>query len=233
MKGLKIFLGVALFAVFSVDSFAVGEKVLKLGGENGWGSVKTRKNITEIEKIRPNSVLALSSAMKTNDPSLDMAISFDESDSRLFSDKTGHYVVSASDAVHAAQGKSARLGRGAALFYGSQTVVYSPNSENGPLRITPKPAGALFSGGRNLGSWSIEFWLYPSVMETGDEIVTWSAVMRKSGSGSSVQNYQNIKLTAVRNKLSWDFSQFFTWPNNDQSADIRLMAGDLLVPRKW
>ncbi|GHV20055.1 hypothetical protein FACS189494_03060 [Spirochaetia bacterium] len=234
MKNFKLFFVVAVLFVVSANGYALGEKVLKLGGENGWKAVKTRLNITEIEKVRPHPVLALSSAIKNDDPSLDMSLSFDEAEAALFSDKTGRYIVTASGMVYAARGNSARLGKGAALFYGSQTASYSPEiNEGGPVNIKAKPAGALFSAGRNLGSWSIEFWLYPAVMESGEEIVTWNAVIRKHGSANSAQNYQWIKFSVMRSKMVWDFSNFFTSPNNDQSANIRLTSVDSLVPRKW
>ena len=56
---------------------ALGERTLSLGAESSWSAVDRRTGVIELGAIRPTMTLTLSSARPLDDPSLDMALSFD------------------------------------------------------------------------------------------------------------------------------------------------------------
>jgi hypothetical protein len=219
---------------------AVGEKTILLGGTAGWGMIEERAQIIEQGTVRPHPVLLLSSTVESGSPeaSPDLSLSFDERDAAFFNDAAGHYRVSVTDHVYAAAGGWARHGSGAALFSGTMPVSFkSPRPESGPLLIEAKNHGALLSAGRNIRNFSIEFWLYPNSMETGEEALTWSATRRQASSSerNDAQNIaiQTIKLIVAKDRLHWNFINFFASPNNDRSMNISLDAADPLTPKTW
>ncbi|MDR2494362.1 MAG: hypothetical protein LBD24_03965 [Spirochaetaceae bacterium] len=222
------------FLLFGGPLFGFGEKILVIGAGAGWNTVASRTGVTEIHAIRPYPVLVLTSSDPSpGDASLDMSLSFDESAPELFTDRIGQYRVSSSPGISTADRRLARIGMGAALFSG--TMIYSPGQEDpgivGPLRLTPKDRNALFSAGRHIKDFSIEFWLFPLNMENGEHILAWNATR---------QGVQRIQCTASRNRLQWAFTDFFDLSDPESGAGgdaerttVSLNGDTALVPRTW
>jgi hypothetical protein len=220
-----------LYTFFLIPgSHGLGEKTLVIGADATWSTVETRVGIAEVSAIRPNPVLALSSAPAGSPPgnpafpeSLDMAVSFDEDRPDRFSDRTGHYRVSAGSSLSAADPRLARNGTGAAFFSGN-----SPG--NDPLVITPRDRSALLSPGRHIMDFSVEFWLYPMFMENGEQILTWTAV-RETARGERV--FQRIQCEAARNRLQWTFQDFFSGPGGGHRINLTLGSSAPILPKAW
>jgi hypothetical protein len=213
--------------------YGLGEKTLVIGADAGWNVIENRNGITEIASIRPYPVLVLSSALKVGDePFLDMALSFDEPKPELFTDHIGHYQIKALEGVSVADRRLARIGMGAALFSGARW--YSPNAEDpsslGPLIVTAKGRDALFSPGKTIRDFSIEFWLFPMNMENGEHILSWTASNRNVQGGFTIQR---IQCTASRNRLQWSFANFFASHAQDLQFTVSLEGATPLVPRTW
>lgn len=202
--------------------YALGESTLVLGGAQSWGDMVTRVDIAEVPAVRTNPVLTLSSARSGDDPSLDMALSFDEGKPELFADKTGHYSVSASPVLGGVNYRWSRAGTGAALFAGD-----SPRPA--PLIISPRTPAALFYSGRHFKDFSIEFWLYPQNMESGEQVVSWSAT-RQTRQGANT--FQRIQCIAAKNRLNWSFLEFFSSPDDGRQMTLTL-SGSPVLPRTW
>ncbi|GHV84172.1 hypothetical protein AGMMS50212_15120 [Spirochaetia bacterium] len=221
---------ILIFAAAS-PLFAVGEKTVSLGGTAGWEKVMDMRRIEQFNGARPAPVLLLSSKVEKQDAETqDMYISFDESDPARWKDHALHYTLRAGGSIQRADGKWARLGGGAAVFTGQSSV--SMNSGGEPLVITANRQDALFQAGRRLGSWSIEFWVYPNGMETGEELISWTASDRSVGNEQS-SRVQTIILTVYKNRLHWNFTNFFISPDNSKSHNVTLDASNPLVPKEW
>jgi hypothetical protein len=238
---------------------ALEEKVLVIGAASGWSAAENRVQVTEIPALRPFPVMALSSAWTgdsgngadknaaaenagienaarrdilalyetyRNFPAgenvVDLALSFDQVSPADYRDAQSRYRVEVSQALQGASGRWARYGSGAALFTGVGT-----REEGVPLRLSPERG--LFSPGRGMRDFSIEFWLYPNNLENGDQILAWTAVLP-----GKTETIQRIFCETVRNRIRWSFQNFFAAPDSpDKALSISLETRKSLVPRTW
>jgi hypothetical protein len=207
---------------------ALGERTLSLGAESSWSAVDRRTGVIELGAIRPAMTLTLSSARPVDDPSLDMALSFDEENPERFADKTGRYRALVSPALSAVNYRWSRSGIGAALFSGD-SPPQGMDEPAGPLALVPQSPEALFYSGRHFRDFSMEFWLYPLNMENGETLLSWSAT-RLTRQGD--KTFQRIQCIVARNRLNWSFLDFFTSPDDGRQMTVNL-SGSPTLPRSW
>jgi hypothetical protein len=228
--------GLLLYIIFQISGslYGIGEKTVILGASAGWNSLESRIRITELSLVRPNPVLALSSERTADDPSLDMALSFDEERPELFTDRIGHYTVSADPTLGAVNHRWARTGAGAALFSGNSAADsplgagHKNLGSEGPLVIVPRNGDALLSSNRHFKDFSIEFWLYPANMENGEQILSWISSERTTQGNT----FQRIQCVAARNRLLWTFLDFFSAPGGGGQRDFSV-SGSPVPLKKW
>ncbi|MDR2403539.1 MAG: hypothetical protein LBD78_05870 [Spirochaetaceae bacterium] len=252
MKRTALVSLVSLFILIPACLFGLGEKILSIGAESAWNDVEIRSGIAELPSLRPHPVLILSSARTgaaltgtdslpvtmlgdtwTGPESLvfpNMALSFDEGRPDRFKDRTGHYLVTASPLVSAVDQGMARAGMGAVFFTGNRSgELREILRDSGPLMITPDAPEALLSAGRNIRDFSLEFWLYPLNMETGEQILTWSADRRIGREHRT----QRIRCEAAGNRLRWSFEDFFAAPGGNRTLAVSLKGSASVTPRTW
>jgi hypothetical protein len=125
--------------------------------------------------------------------------------------------VSVSAGVYSAPVRWAYSGSGAAVF-----------DRTGDAFITVKSASpdALLTDNNRIGSFTIEFFLFPRVVETSAEIFLWSAGL---GGGKN----QFVRASVVRNKISLVFDGFFASADNTRTIALRLSSNKTLVPEKY
>ena len=229
----------SIYAAFSLLAgisglFGVGDKVLSIGAFSGWRDFETREALTEVSQVRPNPVLALSSANQSfigfNASNPDLYLSFDEGSPLRFTDRRGYYDIVVSSRLGSVGGPLARQGDGAARFSTSDIVQSSSTSEEA-LVLWPQ-RGALFAPGSPIRDFSIEFWLNPSNPVNGEQILNWSSTIQ---AGSSDYNRQRIQCAVIRNRLQWTFSNFFLDPQGRIPASLRsiTISGSPLIPGTW
>jgi hypothetical protein len=170
-----------------------------------------------------------------------MVLSFDEERPDLFIDNTGHYIVETGDAVSKAGVSWARFGSGAVIFPGVLNTAALKNNSGGPIVIKARCYDALFSAGREMSGFSIEFWLYPVSIENGEEVLNWTAVAQNGPVDS--RQIQNLNCVVSKNRFEWNFKDFFFEPNPfsavlgekeyAKSVNIRLAASTALTPKSW
>jgi len=247
MKKDSIFIKtVYIFLLISGSAYGIGEKTLVLGGESGWKPAEFRQGVTEVTFVRPFPVLTLSSAgvsgagysaavgilgknTSLSEPALDLSVSFDERDARFFSDSAGNYNVTSSRDIEAVDRRFARAGTGAALFGGTQKIIPTgTRAAEGPLVIEPANQGAMFAAGNRISDFTFEFWLYPLNLENGEEILSWVSTKTVNGK----YTVQEITCTAMKNRLQWSFSNFFT-PVSGGNIKINLSGDTPVIPKKW
>ncbi|MDR1362718.1 MAG: hypothetical protein LBJ35_01525, partial [Spirochaetaceae bacterium] len=192
----------ALCFFAGASAFALGESVLKFGGREGWEQFSRRDGVAELEQISQYKTLALNSAAPNQDAALDMALSFDQDGA--FTDSAGHYTLQVPDTVYKAGSSQARFGSGAAIFSGAlSAAAYKNQADAGAIIMRARGNEALFSAGRNVGDFSIEFWLHPVSVENGEEPFSWTAA------ASGAYRVQNLSCSVSRNRMEWDFENFF------------------------
>ncbi|MDR1468280.1 MAG: fibronectin type III domain-containing protein [Spirochaetaceae bacterium] len=219
----KKLLTALLCAVLSALAFAEGEKTVMLGAGAGWGRVSRMDGVDVRTGLRPQAVLMtantreMAAAVSASSATLDLALPFDEMDTRRYRDAARHYSVNASAGVYPAPIRWAHSGSGAAVF-----------DKNGGAFITVKSASpdALLADNNRIGSFTIEFFLFPRVVETNAEIFLWNAAL------SGGKN-QFVRASVVRNKISLIFYEFFASADNTRTVSLRLSSNKTLVPEKY
>ncbi|MDR1466137.1 MAG: hypothetical protein LBI40_00735 [Treponema sp.] len=220
---MKEKLCLVVFIFLSCRLFAIGEQILKIGADAGWSLFEKRNGVTESESQRPWNVLSLA-PVKPTPLNADMVIGFDEDNPSNFYDKQSRYAVEVQGRVSQAGALSARMGKGAARFFGGKGVSVKPAS----------PA-AQFSPGGYWGDFSIEFWALPFNMGNGEQVLQWSATTRSTNGYLS----QRIQCISLKNRFQWTFSGFFTAPGSTTRQEIVLqqeiiLAGtSSITPKTW
>lgn len=196
--------------VAGTQSLFAQETVYTLGGKQGWSSIETMEGVTYgTGKYGWESIVLDTNSRRAND-STDMLVSFD-GDS--FSDATGNYSV-VSNALLPSD-KSV-MGSGAGLSLG-----------NGGISLSGKE-GALFSTSGVTGSFMIEFWLCPSIAESGEVVFSW----RSSRTLANYPLYQSVRASFFNNRLRWEFTNIFSgYSAND--GTIVLKEYQPAVPGEW
>jgi hypothetical protein len=234
-----------LFLAVSGSLSALDRKIVSIGGSATWGEAQYR-GLAETGKIRPWPVLTLTSGDAP--ASLDLALSFDEGKPELFIDRTGHYRVKSSggSAISTAGSPWARVGKESVLFSASTVGLRAGQralpAPAGPLTIEPYRRDALFAPGRNMGDFTLEFWVYPLNMENGEQLLSWSAISAPKGfsppaGGESPASpgliSQRIQCGVAKNRFRWTFEDFFFAPGAGESLDLTLTSQSPVVPKTW
>jgi hypothetical protein len=257
MKPAATLLFYILFLCFGrlVNLGALNERTITIGGEQRWQAAEHRSGVTELEAARPWPVLALASGSRVeswgflNQPynlssrspeAPDLALSFDEKSPELFGGQGGRYstaVVPGTTLLSSAGPEWARQGEGAAFFsaaagrpLGKAEPGDRVRTEAGPLVIVPSDPDALFAAGRRIQDFSLEFWLYPLNMENGEQILNWSSSLSKIGGG---HYFQHIRCSVVKNRLTWNFGDFFISPGREGTHGVTLNGSTTVVPKLW
>jgi len=226
----KPFILALLYSFFLLaDSvYGIGEKTITIGSVSTWQLVEKKQGITEVSSIRPNPVLVLAGRGTGYDPlgagNTDLYLSFDEGRAGSFNDSIGHYEVSVSPELGSVSAPLSRLGTGAAMF--SEKSVLSTIAA--PLVLKPN-RNALFAPGSNMRDFSIEFWLFPLNLDTGEQIFTLTS-SKPDGNGGYYN--QRIQCVVLGNKLTWTFTDIFFSPGERNRMPLSF-SGPVLLNKTW
>ncbi|GHV52928.1 hypothetical protein AGMMS49579_10880 [Spirochaetia bacterium] len=250
----KITLAIAVcYLLFGISGslFGVGEKTFSIGGSAAWRLVENRSGIIEMNAVRPHPVLGLASGRNASPQELgatasDLVLSFDEGRPDLFADRTGHYRVIGTAGLAAADLRWARAGNGAAFFSAAAAPIGagavgvltsagtgSVGGPSGPLVLAPRDGEALFAQGRHIRDFSMEFWLYPLNMENGEQILSWISYRPATGATGRDYIFQRIQCAAFKNRLQWNFQDFFSAPGGEKNMSLTLNGSSPVVPKTW
>jgi hypothetical protein len=220
----RTFFSILVMYGLAAAVYGVGEKSLLIGAGAGWEAMVTRSGVLELGLARPHPVLALSSAESAMpSPEADLRLSFDEQRKEDFADSCGKWLVISSSGVKAVSSPWDRRGGGAARFEG-----LAGNAGEGPLVVIPG-RDALFAAQNRVGSFTLEFWLYPLNLESGEKILNWTS-STPGGQGNYL--VRGIMCMVSKNTLRWDFVDFFESPSGGESMSLTL-TGPALTPKSW
>jgi hypothetical protein len=208
----------------STPVFAESESFV-LGGKAGWPALSYESNLVRRPGKLGQESLVLTSVLTTSSTAAaraapaaapnardDMYISFD-SGTR---DETGNYTI-VSSALLRSDASKARRGAGAALS----------NTGGKGLVVRGLP-GSLFGTTGDSRSFSIEFWLCPSVVENGSVLLHW----RSSRITKERSFYQYISGNVSSNHIEWTFSNL--WSNiAGNPFDVSISGRKNLIPGVW
>lgn len=233
-----------MLLIACAGSFFADEKSVSLGGNAGWPALSYTSGLTHGKGRLGLDALVLSSKLPGDDDSVgsgvvgsgadwspssastrpvsppgsvtpvtDLYLPFDAPDD---GDKSGHYTVVSSALLRTGVSK-ARRGSGAALC-----------NTTGSGLVLRGGAGSLFGTKGDSGSFSIEFWMYPTVAESGVEILQWKS-SRVSTHGPV---YQYIRSSMLRNHIEWTFTNIWT-TTSGKPLDITVAGRKNLIPNTW
>lgn len=195
---------------------AAEEKRIVLGREDAWRDLARREHLVCLPGLRNTRDLFLQDdeyAPAAEDT--DLLLHFNE---ESFRDEARRYDVERGRALKAEEVR--RLGAASAGFNGDRRGVV----------LRPK-AGALFSRRTLWGDFTLEFWLRPSLLNDGEQILGWTGSRWVGGKADP----QEVRCTVRARRLVWEFQSFFGAGEAAGPAERRIVLEGLtpLLPRIW
>ena len=186
-------------------------KTLVLGGDNGWSEIASMNGVIVGNQNGQfgYDAVELSTQTASSDCNTDLLLTFDDD---KFCDVMGNYTVMSNNLVPT---HDSVKGTGAALSRGSKNGIILSGNKN-----------SLFGHDGLAGSFTIEFWLCPSLAENGEMVFSW----RSSLNDDVHSEYQMISAAFFNNHLEWVFNNIFVpYPRHE----IHLSGVSTVVPNKW
>ncbi len=206
VKGIIKFISVCVFGFCTLSAFA-SQKSIVIGGEKGWGDLQIRQGVTTGKGRFGWESMELAAQTPEITDSTDLLLTFENS---TFIDSTGYYKVISNECTSttdAVKGKRAALVRGKGM------------SLHGD-------AGSIFGHNGLLGSFTIEFYLNPTIAANGESIFSWKSSFNKGGASI----YQMITGNFVNNKIQWNFRNIFF---GYKDSEIVLEGRNTIIPKSW
>lgn len=203
----------ALFCllVLSIQSAFSIEKTITLGGKEGWSKISSMSGITTgLGKYGQNS-LELATASRTVSADTEMLFSFEGDNLK---DDAGRFQVVNSNLRLVQDGA---MGKQAGLSVGN----------NSGFAVVGAP-GSIFSTLNWTGSFSMEFWLCPAVVDNGETVISW----RSSRTVEGYPLYQILEASFARNHLQWNCTNLFAG-YTENNGEITLSGTKSIIPGKW
>ena len=214
----KLGLFPSLMKIFSVLKFFLvagpalsTPKTMILGGEKGWSELSVLDGVVVGDRTGQfgYDALELSTHVSTPSDDTDLLLSFDENN---VTDSAGNYTVVANNLLYS---NDAVKGAGAGVSRGIKKG----------LTLSGK-SSALFGTDGHIGSFTIEFWLCPSLAENGEMVFSW-----RSSLNTGVQaEYQMISASFFNNHLEWVFNNIFV---GFKAREVHLSGFNTVVPKTW
>ncbi len=202
-----------IILIFLTTSLVLSEeKEIILGGDNGWSSFSVAKNIslTDSGHFGKQAVQISNDAEKVSN-STDLLLDFEQYGS--ITDKAQNYSIISSNVSFTSQ---SIMGNYSALGIGNLGGIELQGNET-----------SLFGKEGLTGSFTISFWLNPSLAENGETVFLWDSTRNIHNSPV----YQLLSVMFFQNKLEWNFTNIFS--NYTDFKDIVLTSTSLIIPDEW
>ena len=211
MMGIKKIAQKVALLLFGSLVFA-SPRTIVLGGEKGWGEVDSMTGVVVGEKNGQfgYNAIELSTTSALSSEKTDLLLTFD--DEKNIRDAAGHYSVTQNNLIYT---EDSVKGGGAAMSRGIKKGITLSGGTS-----------ALFGKPGFIGSFTMEFWLCPSLAENGETVLSW----RSSLNDDVRSEYQMISASFFKNHLEWTFNNIFI---GFRQKEIRLAGYNTIVPQKW
>ena len=185
------------------------QKTLVLGGANGWNGLQSENGVTTGKGRFGYEAMQLATQVPATDITTDMLLTFDNGS---ITEVTGRYDIKENHLVPTAE---AIKGKGAALSRGvSKGIILQGNEKS------------ILGQSGLAGSFTVEFWIAPSLAENGEKVYSW----RTSMNFSSYSEYQMVTAVFTNNRLEWRFKNVF--PSYKES-DVVMRGYSAVIPGEW
>lgn len=187
-------------------------KEVILGGKNGWNDLSYEDNVTvgkgrygyDCMQIETNAFIA--------DENTDLLIDFENPENPV---SAGNYKIVSNNLRTSTSAKMEKLA-GLSRNIGGMVV---------------KGDKSTFFGSEGVkGSFSIEFWLCPSISENGETIIDWTT-------SKTVDNrviYQMLKCTFEGGRLDWTLTNFFdSFTTGESFREVHMKGTSTIIPDTW
>ena len=206
----KISIIFAVCLIFSASDLFSEESVIVLGGKDGWKNPSKMDGTCISTGKYGYQCVALDTNSHKVDSNTDLLINFED---KQIQDKTGNYKVTGNKSVCV---ESAYMGEYAGSFKGTGGISLSGNSSS------------IFGKNGMTGSFIIDFWLNPSIVENGEILLSW----RSSRTVNHYPLYQMISSSFVNNHLEWAFINIFDGYTKDD-GEVKISSSKTIIPNKW
>ena len=209
----KRLLVIALSTVIAVSGAAsLFAKEYVLGGKGGWPVFQQQENLTTGKGRYGYDSIQLASNSFVFDDYTDLLIDFENIENPI---SDGEYTINRNNFHQTNQTKN------------EKAAGLSRNL--GGLSVFGKP-GTFFGSEGLMGSFSIEFWLCPSIAENGEVVVNWES--SKNDNGSLV--FQVINGTFDRGHIKWELLNIFDmYVNESGKNEVELKGSTRIIPETW
>lgn len=198
-----------LILIFANQLFA---KDIILGGKEGWPAFQKSENITTGKGRFGYESIELATNSFASDFDTDLLINFEDPENPI---AAGDYKILTDNLKLSNNTKNDKL---AGL---SRNI--------GGLSIAGNPGTFFGSEGLN-GSFSIEFWIYPSVVENGEILLNWESSRLENGK----LVYQLLNAVFNKGHLEWTLSNIFdTDFIPSDLKEIILSGSSNIIPNTW
>ena len=183
-----------------------------MGGEKGWSGVTEKVvNLNFTEGYYGYDAYAISAKTHKMTDKTDLYVSFED---RNVSDRTGNYTI-LENRTYFTNNEAA--GRVAGISREDDTMLSFMGGKN-----------SIFGKSGLVGSFSIEFWICPSVCVSGENLFFW----RSSRNIKQYSAYQTIDCSFMNGKVEWKILNVF-YDVNDNPYDFILTSHSNVMPEKW
>lgn len=209
----KRLLIIALTVVIAVSGAAgLFAKEYVLGGKGGWPVFQQQENITTGKGRYGYDCIQLATNSFVFDEYTDLLIDFEDPQMPI---SNGDYTINRNNFQTTNQTmneKAAGLSR-----------------NMGGLSISGRP-GSFFGSEGLMGSFSIEFWLCPSIAENGEIVLNWESSRNEDGRLA----FQVINGTFDKGHLRWELNNIFDmYVNESGRNEVELKGSSKIIPDVW
>ena len=187
---------------------AAFSKDIILGGKEGWPVFQSEQNITKGKGRFGYECIQLATNSFENDSDTDLLIDFENPACPI---AAGNYEIVYNN-----------------LKLSNQTIMEKSAGlcrNMGGMNIMGKP-GAFFGTKGVQGSFTIEFWLCPSIAENGEVVLDWES--SKTQKGQLI--YQLMNCSFNKGHLEWNFTNFF---EGYAEETVTLAGSTKIIPDVW
>lgn len=194
----------------SLVLFSAEQKKITLGGKNGWNSVQKMENLTFAKGRFGYDSLELKRNSHERNSATDLLLNFENAE---LQDLAHNYEIVSNSSIRK---EYKFMGDYISLFQGRGGISLLGNSN------------AIFGKSGLTGSFLIEFWLNPSIVENGEILFSW----RSSRTVANYPLYQTIRSSFQNNHLHWNFTNVFNG-YTENGGEITVQSYRTIIPNKW
>lgn len=185
-------------------------EVYEFGGKSGWNEISVKNGITTGKGRFGYESLELKTNYATAGEFTDCLLDFENGE---IIDRSGKYEIKENGTYSS---KKSIMGKGSVLSRNRKGITLLGNTSS------------LFGGKGPAGSFSIDFWICPSVVENGEVLLNW----RSSKNNDGQILYQVVSISFYKNKTAILFSNIFEGYTKNK-GDVTLFSERSIIPEKW